>query len=100
MSLILLKCEMLKFFSSKNVHTKDLEIFSQGFSVIGWHKTNLYSVCIILSIFKDISCSGVHGGLERVNLQKKIPGSDTYIFDMYIPLGIKTRPNENIRSMS
>ena len=31
---------------------------------------------------------------------KKMPGSDTYIFDMYIPLGIKKRPNENIRSMS
>ena len=41
-----------------------------------------------------------HGGLERVNLQKKMPGSDTYIFDMYIPLGIGKRPNENIRSMS
>ena len=41
-----------------------------------------------------------HGGLERVNLQKKMPGSDNYIFDMYIPLGIKTRPNENIPSMS
>ena len=42
----------------------------------------------------------VHGGLERVNLQKKMSGSDTYIFDVYIPLGIGKRPNENIRSMS
>ena len=41
-----------------------------------------------------------HGGLERVNLQKKMPDSDTYIFDMFIPLGIGKRPNENIRSMS
>ena len=44
--------------------------------------------------------SGPHGGLERVNLQKKMPGSDTYIFDKYIPLGIGKRPNENIRSIS
>ena len=44
--------------------------------------------------------SWYHGGLERANLQKKMPGSNTYIFYMYIPLGNKKRPNENILSIS
>ena len=37
-----------------------------------------------------------HGVPKGVNLQKKLPGSDTYFFEKHIPLGIQKRPNENI----
>ena len=37
-----------------------------------------------------------HGVPKGVNLQKKMPGSDTYFFEKYIPLGIQKRLNENI----
>ena len=45
------------------------------------------------------NCSYVfspHGVPKGVNLQKKLPGSDTYFFENYIPLGIQKRLNENI----
>ena len=41
-----------------------------------------------------------HGVPKGVNLQKKLPGSDTYFFEKYIPLGIQKRPNENIRCVA
>ena len=42
----------------------------------------------------------LHGVPKGVNLQKEMPGSDTYFFERYIPLGIQKRPNEDIRCVA
>ena len=37
---------------------------------------------------------------ERGQFTKKLPGSDTYFFEKYIPIGIQKSPNEKIRCVA
>ena len=50
--------------------------------------------------FTSFKCCNAHGVPKWVNLQKKMPGSDTYFFEKHIPLGIQNRLNENIRCVA
>ena len=58
------------------------------------HSFSLKKDCMIYKTYVHIRVA--HGRFERVNLQKKMPGSDTYFFENCIPLGIQKRPNEKI----